>query len=78
MKQEAKRMTEEKIKELEMEIRGFQTGVETCMIKEKGNVLHAIEERWSNLRGRTDKIYSDLIGCYLRGVDEKEIVRQKK
>jgi hypothetical protein len=40
--------------------------------------MHEIERMWSELRGNTDYIYSDMLSEMLSSVNEKELIRKKK
>jgi hypothetical protein len=40
--------------------------------------MHEIEQMWSELRGNTDYIYSDMLGELMSNVDESELIRKKK
>jgi hypothetical protein len=40
--------------------------------------LNEMERLWSELRGGSDKIYSDIFSSFLNNVNEAELVRKKK
>ena len=40
--------------------------------------MHEIERMWSELRLKTDNIYSDMLCELLSAVDEGELIRKKK
>jgi hypothetical protein len=40
--------------------------------------MHEIERMWSELRGNTDYIYSDMLSELMSNVDESELIRKKK
>ena len=40
--------------------------------------ISEIERLWSELRGETSLLYSDMLSELLAGIDESEIIRKKK
>ena len=40
--------------------------------------ISEIEQLWSELRGNTSKIYSDMLSELLSSVDESDLIRKKK
>jgi DNA-binding HxlR family transcriptional regulator len=40
--------------------------------------ISEIEQLWSELRGNTSKIYSDMLSDLLSSVDESDLIRKKK
>ena len=68
-----------KIDEIERLIRDFKERFEagTCDA-ENFLTMHEIEGMWSELRGNTDYIYSDMLSEMMSNVDEKDLIRKKK
>jgi len=53
----------------------FQAGISQA---ESFITMTEIERMWSELRSKTDNIYSDMLCEMLSSVDERELIREKK
>jgi hypothetical protein len=79
MKQNSSTDVHLRIEELERLLTNFKEKFEagTCDA-ENFLTMHEIERMWSELRGDTDYIYSDMLGELMSNVDESELIRKKK
>ena len=68
-----------RIDEIERLIRDFKERFEAWTSDaENFLTMHEIERMWSELRGNTDYIYSDMLSELMGRVDESELIRKKK
>ena len=68
-----------RIDEIERLIRDFKESFEAgTSDAENFLTMHEIERMWSELRGNTDYIYSDMLSELMGRVDESELIRKKK
>jgi hypothetical protein len=68
-----------KIDELERLLRDFKEKFEAgTSDAENFLTMHEIERMWSELRGNTDYIYSDMLSELMSDVDESDLIRKKK
>jgi hypothetical protein len=79
MKQNKNMDMQSRIGELERLLRDFKEKFEAGTSDAENFItMHEIEQMWSELRGNTDYIYSDMLGELMSGVDESELIRKKK
>jgi hypothetical protein len=70
---------EARISEIERLVNEFQEKFQAGTSKAEGFItMTEIERMWSELRNRTDNIYSDMLCELLSTVDEGELIREKK
>jgi hypothetical protein len=68
-----------RIDELERLLRDFKEKFEAgTSDAENFLTMHEIERMWSELRGNTDYIYSDMLSELMSDVDESDLIRKKK
>jgi hypothetical protein len=79
MKQNNKTDIQSRIDELERLLNDFKEKFEAGTSNtENFLTMHEIERMWSELRGDTDYIYSDMLSELMSNVDESELIRKKK
>jgi UPF0288 family protein (methanogenesis marker protein 3) len=79
MKQSNNTDIKSKIEELERLLTDFKEKFEAgTSDAENFLTMHEIERMWSELRGNTDYIYSDMLSELMSNVDESELIRKKK
>ena len=67
------------ILEIRRIIREFQDKFkERTSQAERFLTINELENLWSELRGNTDVLYSDMIRQLMSTIDEKELIRKKK
>jgi hypothetical protein len=50
----------------------------TRMISNSSGALDAIEKDWAELRGKTEKIYQQMVSELTNAVDERDMIAKKK
>jgi molecular chaperone GrpE (heat shock protein) len=79
MKQNNNTDIQSKIAELERLLKVFKEKFESgTSDAENFLTMREIERMWSELRGNTDYIYSDMLSELMSNVDESELIRKKK
>jgi molecular chaperone GrpE (heat shock protein) len=79
MKQSNNTDVQSRIEELERLLKDFKEKFETgTSDSENFLTMHEIERMWSELRGNTDYIYSDMLGELMSNMDESDLIRKKK
>jgi molecular chaperone GrpE (heat shock protein) len=79
MKQNNNIDIQSKIEDLERLLKDFKEKFEAGTSDvENFLTMHEIERMWSELRGNTDYIYSDMLSELMSNVDERELIRKKK
>jgi hypothetical protein len=79
MKQNKNIDMQSKIEELERLLKDFKEKFEAgTSDTENFLTMHEIERMWSELRGNTDYIYSDMLSELMSNVDEGDLIRKKK
>ena len=67
------------ISEIERLVNEFQEKFHAGTAQAENFITMAeIERMWSELRSKTDNIYSDMLRDLLSSVDESELIREKK
>ena len=65
--------------QIEKEIDEFKASLDAGTANPESFIsLAEIERRWSELRSKTNKTYSDMISTYLSTLDESAIIKSKK
>jgi hypothetical protein len=79
MKQNNSTDIQSKIEDLERLLKDFKEKFEAgTSDAENFLTMHEIEQMWSELRGNTNYIYSDMLSELMSNVDERELIRKKK
>ena len=70
---------EARIGEIERLVNEFQEKFQAGTSQAESFItMTEIERMWSELRSKTDNIYSDMLCEMLSSVDERELIREKK
>jgi hypothetical protein len=70
---------ETRISEIERLVSEFEEKFRAGTLKAESFItMSEIERMWSELRNKTDNIYSDMLRELLSSVDEGELIREKK
>ena len=65
--------------QIDKEIDMFKTALDAGTTSPESFISFAeIEKKWSELRSKTNKTYSDMISAYLSSLDESAIIKSKK
>ena len=78
MKKDVREIEQEAIAGIALLIGEFSELFAAKVVGKNTGALDAIEEDWTNLRRKTEKIYRQMVGELTDAVDERDMIAKKK